>query len=287
MGSKNKKIYCVFCGEKNSSKEKKCTKCHKKLNPKEHLVFDYVKDHIKVKVKGSVQDNVISFLKEFIKNHLYGIMMSATLIFTTNSGVIVHNENTHIRKVHEKPLTLMVSQGICEFANSIKPIEVCQDGYTLEDDTCVKEEENNAHINLTCQSGYSLSGNNCISIDTFEKIEEQKCIAPTNPEADVIGTVIENGICFVQYCSGYTDGECSAGYSDPTDFTVISYCPDGTKEINKSCKKVTSPNINYYCDDAELKDNKCIKISREEKVYKCSDGYILNEECNLCVLEEN
>lgn len=88
MAKKNK-IYCVYCGRENVLEDKKCNKCRKKLNPKNRPFRDYMVDKLKGKVSGDIQDNIFSFILEFIKSHLYGFMLTCSIVFTT--GVLITN----------------------------------------------------------------------------------------------------------------------------------------------------------------------------------------------------
>lgn len=79
---KYKKIYCVFCGTLNDCTLEKCTKCKKELNPKNHLFKEFLYDHIKDDLKGKLEDNIFSYLKNYIISHLYGVVMTVSILFT-------------------------------------------------------------------------------------------------------------------------------------------------------------------------------------------------------------
>lgn len=277
---RSKSIYCVYCKKKNNTKDKKCCKCNKKLDPKESLFIDYLKEHIKDDLKGKVEDKIIDIIKNFIISHLYGFILIATLIFTVVSGIITNGEE--IKEVTEKPILL--NKNSCQFKDSKDLIKACRDGYSLEDDVCVKEKIISADVRYECIEGYSLNSNRCISNESFELIIDKKCIAPN--ESDVLGAEIIDGECIVKRCAGWTDGVCSAGSNEPIDFTITTYCPSGTSLINGKCKKITNYNITYNCASGELDKDKCIIIKEEDYNLECPDGYNLNEECNLCVLGE-
>lgn len=275
-----KKIYCVYCGEKNNIKDLKCKKCKKKLNPKENMLLDYIKDHIKDDVEG----NIFDIIKKFIISHLYGTFLTATLIFTIVSGIVTINNDEKIIEVAEKPIILLDSLNRCNIPNSIETIKICNDGYILEDEICKKEEEHDATINKNCPSNYYLSGNRCISNNNYDKLSKEECIAPSGD--NVIGASVQDGTCLVEYCVGWTDGVCSAGSVEPIDFTINYYCPSGTTLINGVCKKTTNYETVYSCDEGTLKEDKCIILKEEDTKVGCSEGYILNEECNICTLGE-
>ncbi len=80
---KEEYIYCTFCGTKNEETFDNCTKCKKTLHPKNHLFKDFLYDHIKDDLKGKVEDNIFSYLKNFIISNLYGTVMTVSVVFTT------------------------------------------------------------------------------------------------------------------------------------------------------------------------------------------------------------
>ena len=75
-------IYCVYCGAKNDSSKENCSKCNKELHPKNKLFKEFLYNHIKDKFKGDLSDSIFSYLKNYIISHLYGILMTASIIFT-------------------------------------------------------------------------------------------------------------------------------------------------------------------------------------------------------------
>ena len=82
------KIYCVYCGTKNDINAKVCSKCKKELNPKDHLVKDYLFNHVKDDLKGKVKDNIFSLLTNYFKSHLYGTIITMALVFSATAGVV-------------------------------------------------------------------------------------------------------------------------------------------------------------------------------------------------------
>lgn len=84
-GKNNEVIYCVYCGEENIKTDTKCKNCKKNLHPKDEPFKDFLYRHIKDDLKGKVEDNIISYLKNFIISHLYGIAMSVSVIFAVTT----------------------------------------------------------------------------------------------------------------------------------------------------------------------------------------------------------
>ena len=95
------KIYCVFCGTENDSKEDKCKnpKCKRKLNPKSHLFRNYVID----KFKGDIDDSIFEIIFKFIKNNLYGVILSASVVATVTTVVINTINNNYVEELTEEP----------------------------------------------------------------------------------------------------------------------------------------------------------------------------------------
>lgn len=85
--AKKSDIYCVYCGTGNILEDKKCKKCKKQLDPKNRPFRDYMVDKLKDKVEGDIQDNIISLIVEFIKSHLYGIVLTCSIVFTVTAGI--------------------------------------------------------------------------------------------------------------------------------------------------------------------------------------------------------
>lgn len=106
---RSKIIYCVYCGTRNSSKAKRCTKCYKKLNPQNHPLLDYLKSKISDKFIGDIKDNALSIIINYIKSHLYGFVLTCSIIISTTC--IVNNiiDTPKAQNVTEKPKIEQIS----------------------------------------------------------------------------------------------------------------------------------------------------------------------------------
>ena len=106
---KTKEIFCVECGAKNKSDVQKCVKCHKNPNPKDHAFKDYIMD----KISGKTKDNFFELLTKFLKKHLYGTLMTCSIVFTGVS--ILTNavfDDSYITQVNERPTTKYLGEGL-------------------------------------------------------------------------------------------------------------------------------------------------------------------------------
>lgn len=93
--------YCIRCGKKNENTKKRCSKCHRKLEPKEHLIIDYLIE----KGIGKVEDSFSKNFKKLVIHYLYGFVMTCSILFTSISVIVtIHNvDASHMEIVTEKP----------------------------------------------------------------------------------------------------------------------------------------------------------------------------------------
>ncbi len=101
---KDNTIYCVYCGKENKIESKKCSKCKKELDPKNRPFRDYIMDSIKDKVSGDIEDNLFSLITNFIKTHLYGFVLTCSVIISAVSVVVsVASNGNEFDVVDKKP----------------------------------------------------------------------------------------------------------------------------------------------------------------------------------------
>ena len=97
---KDEVIYCVYCGTKNKAKQEKCTSCGKDLNPKSDF-----QEYLKKRPGIMIKNGIFSMIINFIKSHLYGTILTCSIIFTVATGVAVNVQNSYfVEKVNERPV---------------------------------------------------------------------------------------------------------------------------------------------------------------------------------------
>lgn len=105
MAKKNM-LFCANCGERHNLKEKKCSKCGRKLPVKSRLIISYLEDHIKDDLKGKITDKTLSIIKNYLMSHLYGTVLTLTVVLTATTVVVAevidHNKYDY-PEVSEKP----------------------------------------------------------------------------------------------------------------------------------------------------------------------------------------
>lgn len=88
MATKNHPIrYCVFCGRENDAAQETCAACGKELYPQENLLEEYLRKEAEEQIKGKIVDSAFDKLKKFLLSHLYGIILTVSVIFTAASAV--------------------------------------------------------------------------------------------------------------------------------------------------------------------------------------------------------
>ncbi len=98
--------YCVWCGEPTENGEEKCPKCGKKVNPKDNLFLDFLKDHTKDKFKGEIEDKAFETIKNFLLSHLYSVVVGLSII-VVGSMAIFGGVDSHIKKTNGVPLEVI------------------------------------------------------------------------------------------------------------------------------------------------------------------------------------
>lgn len=95
-------IYCVHCGKKNEiSKDKECMLCKKNLYEKNHELKDYLYEKVKDEISGNIEENILGFITALIKKYLYGIIVTASVVFAVTS-VTVNAIKERSNTVNEK-----------------------------------------------------------------------------------------------------------------------------------------------------------------------------------------
>lgn len=88
METKKRSIrYCVFCGSENDAEQKTCAACGKELYPQENLLEEYLRKEAEEQIKGKIVDTVFDKLKKFLLSHLYGIVLTVSVVFTAAAAV--------------------------------------------------------------------------------------------------------------------------------------------------------------------------------------------------------
>jgi len=96
--------YCVWCGSAYTGQAKYCPHCGKNPDPAEHQLSDWLYSHTKDKLKGDIEGSLYEKLKNWLLSHLYGMVLSVTLVATTVTAVA--GGTGHIKQVSRPPQAL-------------------------------------------------------------------------------------------------------------------------------------------------------------------------------------
>ena len=103
------KIHCIHCNQINNYDEINCIKCHKTLHELDKYYTDMLKDHF----KGEIKDSITSFLIQLIKENIYGIIMTITVISTIAVNVAVRSDNPkEVTNIARKEEVVVHTDGI-------------------------------------------------------------------------------------------------------------------------------------------------------------------------------
>ena len=185
-----------------------------------------------------------------------------------------------------------LKDGKCEIVLTAEGTSKCESGYTLKDGKCTKTENVNAKATKTCDKDYTLSGSTCVSTKTYDKVTTKKCVLPAKYDIGEYENIdgkkttnsayVKDGECWYNACTHWYDGKCDGGEFNRTEYTTITSCPSGTKEISGKCKKTATPKTTYSCEDGTLNKNKCTVTKEIDPTVTCENEYTYNNETKQC-----
>ena len=71
---KEENQYCTSCGAVNKKSAVFCEECNKKIIVRHRPAVDFLKKRVKGRVVGEVTEKGFDLVKNFIFNHLYGLV---------------------------------------------------------------------------------------------------------------------------------------------------------------------------------------------------------------------
>ncbi len=90
------KCFCIHCGTKNYTYQKRCMKCHELLKPKDESYVKLVKDKFIGKGTDAIFEKTTTLISGYIKSHLYSTVLLVTIVATAViPPIIVNNEDHH------------------------------------------------------------------------------------------------------------------------------------------------------------------------------------------------
>ena len=314
---KSYNIYCNKCGYENSKKEKRCKKCHRRLDSWDIYLFSFLFNQGKSNGLDYVGSSAFETIKGVLMNSTFGIILTVSVTFASVATIVNYMDTNNINDENITVINHKIeSKNTCNYLNTTDMIYKCPDTYTLNSNNeCEKLVKTDAIETKTCESGYTLSKNICISNETTPVIETPSCVIPDNYTNTIIGggdnryTIHKENIyltkvleekksCYYYWCEDITTltliddipacaGPVSGGTTDNSLYKVVTSCPSGQVEVNGVCHKKANYKLEYSCSSGDLTGKKCIGVETTEAMYECPDGYNYNDECKICVGDEN
>ena len=103
------KIHCIYCNEQNDEKNVKCSKCGKELDELDQYLLKLIKGDF----TGLAKDKLIFLIEAFIKQHIYGIVLTMTVIISAATNIIVRAENAPVvEEFTNPPVVINTSQKV-------------------------------------------------------------------------------------------------------------------------------------------------------------------------------
>ncbi len=82
------KIYCIYCGKENNIKDKKCKNCKKNLKAHDFELLKFIGKEVKDDSKEKFIDYIFEFIKNLFVKHVYGIILSLSIVVAVGSTVL-------------------------------------------------------------------------------------------------------------------------------------------------------------------------------------------------------
>ena len=93
--------YCTSCGAVNKKSAVFCEECNKKIIIRHRPVVDFLKKRVKGGVAGEVTEKVFDLVKNFLFDHLYGLVLTVSVV--TTATMALATATPHIEKVTTRP----------------------------------------------------------------------------------------------------------------------------------------------------------------------------------------
>ncbi|MBQ6488105.1 MAG: hypothetical protein IJI75_02650 [Solobacterium sp.] len=152
----NKKKYCIFCGAENTADADTCCACGRTMHPEEHLLKEYLYRKTKGKLQGKAEDSFLSVLKNWILSHLYGLVVTISLVAlaTITVSASFSSQPPYVRRI-SSPLT--PAEQALAIGNETGSVTAVPETPAVEeqnDEMIVTEEDTNEVSHLTYEFDY-------------------------------------------------------------------------------------------------------------------------------------
>lgn len=98
--------YCTSCGAANKRSAVWCCECKQKIIVRHRPIVDFLKKRVKGKATGKMTQKLFDLIKDFILEHLYGVILTVSVVATTTTAVIT--ATPYIEEVTTPPFEKVV-----------------------------------------------------------------------------------------------------------------------------------------------------------------------------------
>ncbi len=114
--------YCTSCGAVNKKSAVFCSECKKKIIVRHRPIVDFLKKRVKGRATGEVTERLFSLIKDFLFEHLYGVILTVSVGVVATTAVVT--STPYIEEVTVPPFERAVMSEESELpAESEVPVE--------------------------------------------------------------------------------------------------------------------------------------------------------------------
>lgn len=138
--------YCNYCGNEIEDENLICPKCKHNLNRNNIALILFLKKHTREELLNKAEDSLFEYLKNYILSHLYGFILTVTIIVVPLSAVTVVSG---VKLVNDRPV----------MNNNISH-EVVINNNDNQNNTVLSDEDKEAIINVINNYSIALENSN-------------------------------------------------------------------------------------------------------------------------------
>ena len=100
--------YCTTCGAVNKKSAVFCEECKNKIIVRHRPIADFLKKRVKGKAAGKATEKLFDLVKNFLFDHLYGMILTVSVVATATTAVVT--ATPYIEKVTSVPEAITVTE---------------------------------------------------------------------------------------------------------------------------------------------------------------------------------
>ena len=125
--SKKTSKYCIHCGSENKKNQIKCRVCQNNINEMD----ENIKNYFYGEIEGNISDSIKNLIIAFIKKHLYGVLLTLTVVSVTIPNILKDDSKSNPKIVNSRP-TIIKEVNSSENSSDLYSGLLKVGNYTLE-----------------------------------------------------------------------------------------------------------------------------------------------------------